>query len=825
MEQNALQHSQGVWGSMLLVLLVLGLYFVYTRSSFDHSVHYAYLEQLEKLSETGSSYTAELLKLNYERGRNLDQSTEIAKRFAQDAGEFADLPDWITTEERTGLQKVAEQLQQQVQQWIDSGERFSRSRSAYLNSLKYLSTLHKTMDQLLNEEEVNEDAESIRLIEEFLELVDHVEIVLIFPEESNRRIGEKLKQFYLSLEQYHPDFVVFLNLIRNGTVHLQMIVTHTREAQQWLQQSLKIADQQHLSELQQQYRALYETFQNQQDLKMRWLEMVAAVMIAGILLVLERLRRARVALRAWNHRLQHEVERRTVQLQQAQQEADRVVEYAADPLLVVDLENRVGRYNQAALGLFGATRKILHQPVNDLFYQLKRDVADGFPYEEEQWVINDQDALVPVLLSTSELVGEEGESLGQVWSLRDISLVKQLYADIQSYQSAIDQMMMVTISGVDGVIRYANSLYLETTGYQQQEVIGQKHSLLNSGYHPKSFWAEFWRVISSNQVWHGEICNRNKKGELFWSDSSISPMFNVEGNKTGYLAVRIDVTEQLEYRKERERQAYEGGVEEISSSILHNIGNTIMGAEHQAVEVQKRIHGLLRVTQYLHKLSQSEPLPNGEGGRLEKLAKTLEQFVHYGEQTIKKQVSTFSHIEGIIEAQRKVVQGGVWLSRFEINEALADVVQLMENVLEKYNTTIHLNIESAPELVTLPKSPFQQMLANLIKNSCEAIGEKMEKSGPMDGEVHLSIETMERGEQFTIQVSDNGVGISEKVLQKLFTRGVTTKESGTGQGLHSMALFVQSLDGSLSVDSEGLGLGAQFTVVLPVEFNDTGSEG
>jgi signal transduction histidine kinase len=101
----------------------------------------------------------------------------------------------------------------------------------------------------------------------------------------------------------------------------------------------------------------------------------------------------------------------------------------------------------------------------------------------------------------------------------------------------------------------------------------------------------------------------------------------------------------------------------------------------------------------------------------------------------------------------------------------------------------------------------------------------MEKSGPMDGEVHLSIETMERGEQFTIQVSDNGVGISEKVLQKLFTRGVTTKESGTGQGLHSMALFVQSLDGSLSVDSEGLGLGAQFTVVLPVEFNDTGSEG
>jgi PAS domain S-box-containing protein len=532
-----------------------------------------------------------------------------------------------------------------------------------------------------------------------------------------------------------------------------------------------------------------------------------------------------VALRAWNHRLQHEVERRTVQLQQAQQEADRVVEYAADPLLVVDLENRVGRYNQAALGLFGATRKILHQPVNDLFYQLKRDVADGFPYEEEQWVINDQDALVPVLLSTSELVGEEGESLGQVWSLRDISLVKQLYADIQSYQSAIDQMMMVTISGVDGVIRYANSLYLETTGYQQQEVIGQKHSLLNSGYHPKSFWAEFWRVISSNQVWHGEICNRNKKGELFWSDSSISPMFNVEGNKTGYLAVRIDVTEQLEYRKERERQAYEGGVEEISSSILHNIGNTIMGAEHQAVEVQKRIHGLLRVTQYLHKLSQSEPLPNGEGGRLEKLAKTLEQFVHYGEQTIKKQVSTFSHIEGIIEAQRKVVQGGVWLSRFEINEALADVVQLMENVLEKYNTTIHLNIESAPELVTLPKSPFQQMLANLIKNSCEAIGEKMEKSGPMDGEVHLSIETMERGEQFTIQVSDNGVGISEKVLQKLFTRGVTTKESGTGQGLHSMALFVQSLDGSLSVDSEGLGLGAQFTVVLPVEFNDTGSEG
>jgi PAS domain S-box-containing protein len=734
------------WGIALWVVLLLMLLFFYSRNTVDLSAHHIYLGQLDELAEKEASYTAELLQLNHQRGRNLDQVSNISRELYRRVVAIGTLPTWLNPEDQATLQTMVTQLQAQIKQRIDFGERFSRSRSAYLNSLKYLPLLHHSMVATQQQKQIEEDEESQQLLTSFLRLVDTVETRLIFPDQSDKGILRRLKKFHQELDQYHPDFIPFLNQIRNGTTHLRLIVTYTDEAQYWLQQTLKAATHQTLHRLHQHYSTLYKTFQQRQEQKMKWLEAIAAMMLLGVLFTLERLRRARTALRVWNLRLQSEVEHRTEELKLAQEEADRVVEYAADPLLILDTGQNILRFNQAASALFGKGIHLLHQSATELFYrqQSRYNSPMDKQQQEEFWITNDKGWHIPVLRSTSKLIDPSGVTVGEVWSLKDITLVKQLNTDIQNYQHAIDQLMLLTISDLEGKITYANSLFLERMEYTMEEVIGRDHGLFNSDYHPKEFWLEFWERLSDNQIWNGEICNQTKSGRLIWSNSSISPMFDVEGKKTGYLAVRIDITEQVEFRKEREQQAYEGGIEEISSSILHNIGNTIMGAEYQALEVQKKIHGLLRVTKYLKKLGQSEALPDGEGARLEKLAQSMEQFVEDGEITLQKQVSTFSHIEGIIEAQRKVVQGGVWMSHFELLEAFDDVHQLM-------------------------------------------------------------------------QISDNGVGISDENLKKIFNRGVTTKDSGTGQGLHSMALFVQSLKGQVSVASKGVGRGAQFTIELPID--------
>ena len=71
---------------------------------------------------------------------------------------------------------------------------------------------------------------------------------------------------------------------------------------------------------------------------------------------------------------------------------------------------------------------------------------------------------------------------------------------------------------------------------------------------------------------------------------------------------------------------------------------------------------------------------------------------------------------------------------------------------------------------------------------------------------------------FQIEVVDNGIGITEENLKKLFKHGFTTREKGHGFGLHSSSLAAKEMDGSLTAQSEGLGCGATFTLELPLKF-------
>ena len=141
----------------------------------------------------------------------------------------------------------------------------------------------------------------------------------------------------------------------------------------------------------------------------------------------------------------------------------------------------------------------------------------------------------------------------------------------------------------------------------------------------------------------------------------------------------------------------------------------------------------------------------------------------------------------------------------------------MQSILEKYQTALTVHLDQAPVAVTLPKSPFQQMLANLIKNSCESIGEQVLLGKIAQGQVTITITQSKSQNKFTVMVEDNGVGIPKQKQQEIFSRGVTSKESGTGQGLHSLALFIQRLSGEIKVESEGTGQGACFSITLPVD--------
>jgi len=76
------------------------------------------------------------------------------------------------------------------------------------------------------------------------------------------------------------------------------------------------------------------------------------------------------------------------------------------------------------------------------------------------------------------------------------------------------------------------------------------------------------------------------------------------------------------------------------------------------------------------------------------------------------------------------------------------------------------------------------------------------------------------GGQIRIEVCDNGIGIAKRNLTRIFKYKFTTSEDGHGFGLHSAALAVSEMDGSLSVHSDGRGKGAVFTIELPFKIQE-----
>ena len=109
-------------------------------------------------------------------------------------------------------------------------------------------------------------------------------------------------------------------------------------------------------------------------------------------------------------------------------------------------------------------------------------------------------------------------------------------------QKAFDQHVIVSVSDTHGRIIYANSKFIDISGYSLSELLGQNHRILKSGVHPASFYDVLWKTIAAGQVWKGEICNRNKDGGLYWVESTIVPFLDADGQPYQYISVRTDIT-------------------------------------------------------------------------------------------------------------------------------------------------------------------------------------------------------------------------------------------------------------------------------------------
>ncbi len=308
-----------------------------------------------------------------------------------------------------------------------------------------------------------------------------------------------------------------------------------------------------------------------------------------------------------------------------------------------------------------------------------------------------------------------------------------------------------------------------------------------------------------------------------------SPVRNESQEVVGGVAVFRDVSER-KMEQEALTQAFAHGRLEVIDTVLHNIGNAINSVAtgvdtlhgwFDDNELMRRFDALADLVDR-HEDDWVAWLENDAQGRqvrpfLLSLIRDLAAERKGLRKTAVRVRDRVRHIVDIIRTQESFTDGTVERKRIDLARTINDAVRMIQESLGRRGGTIEVDCSRAPAEVLVQESRFQQMLVNLLKNAMEATDERaarLENDPGWRPAIRVLAYRAERAGFLVIDIIDNGIGIDPARFRSVFNAGYTTKENGSGLGLHSAANFVIGSGGTVRPLSEGIGHGTTMRVML-----------
>ena len=398
-----------------------------------------------------------------------------------------------------------------------------------------------------------------------------------------------------------------------------------------------------------------------------------------------------------------------------------------------------------------------------------------------------------------------------------------------TYQKAIENSNIVSKTDIDGIITFVNDEFCKISGYSYDELIGQNHNIVRHPDIPTSNFENLWNTILSKKSYKATVKNLTKDKKTVYLNTTITPILDDNENIIEFIAIRYDVTAEVELKKRLEQKDKE--LEELNK----NLELRVKAQTKQLKELNKTLEQ--RVLEEIKKNEEKQKLLFWQS-RMASLGQMLANIAHQWRQPLTElnltlfnmKKASLNHNEKKIEdfyKQSKNLISSMSITiedftnffnplkqkkNFEIKNAIIKSLTILKKTIEQENIKIKVDVPIKYKVLGM-SNELSQVIINLIQNAKDAFIQ----NNIQNKEIFITLkeEQISNKKYALLEIKDNAGGIKDENIDKIFEPYFTTKHKsqGTGLGLFMSKMIVEkSLEGE--INHKNCDDGSVFTITI-----------